>query len=539
MTDVPDWAQDQPAASGADPGTPDWAKDLSWGDVASQALHNTPESAGRFASDVAQPFIHPIQTAQNIGTLGHGLAQKLGLASGEDAIPAADAVGQYFKGRYGSLEGLKNSLANDPVGVAGDLSMVLTGGETALARAPGMLGRAGEVAGMAGRAIDPVANAAKVAAPIARGAGEVGARALGLSTGAGPEAIRQAAESGYEGGQAGEAFRANMRGQAPMRDAVDDAQNAVLQMRRERGRAYREGMNEVGRIDEPIDFGKIDAAVWDSQQVKRYKGQNLSPTTDAVRQQMTDAIGNWRDLDPAEFHTPEGIDALKQKLGDMRDATPPNTPERVAANQIFGAVRQSIIDQAPQYAGVMAGYEHASDLIKEMEKTLSINPKASIDTTLRKLQSVLRDNVTTAYGRRAELANYLTQHGAPHLLEKLAGQALSSYEPRGMNRMLAAGAIEAPLYLAAGVPAAIKAAPGLATMSPRLMGEAVHGAARAARRIEPAAPFVRPAIQTSRQIGRTSRQIEDDQGHRQGGSVRDLIAPTIRHIPGLKRRQPQ
>jgi hypothetical protein len=55
-------------------------------------------------------------------------------------------------------------------------------------------------------------------------------------------------------------------------------------------------------------------------------------------------------LDPAEFHTPEGIDPLKQKIGDIRDATQYGTPERVAANGIYNAVRQTIVDQAPEYA---------------------------------------------------------------------------------------------------------------------------------------------------------------------------------------------
>lgn len=51
----------------------------------------------------------------------------------------------------------------------------------------------------------------------------------------------------------------------------------------------------------------------------------------------------------------------------------------------------------------MKNYENASNLIREIEKTLSLNPKASIDTALRKLQSVMRDNVNTNYGKRGDL----------------------------------------------------------------------------------------------------------------------------------------
>jgi hypothetical protein len=71
-------------------------KPMSWSDVGSQALQNAPRSAGQFASDIAQPFLHLVDTISNIGDVGHGLAQKLGLASGEEDVPAADAVGTSF-----------------------------------------------------------------------------------------------------------------------------------------------------------------------------------------------------------------------------------------------------------------------------------------------------------------------------------------------------------------------------------------------------------------------------------------------------------
>jgi hypothetical protein len=41
-----------------------------------------------------------------------------------------------------------------------------------------------------------------------------------------------------------------------------------------------------------------------------------------------------------EFHTAEGIDALKQQLGDIREATQP------AADRIYQEVRWIIVDQA-------------------------------------------------------------------------------------------------------------------------------------------------------------------------------------------------
>jgi hypothetical protein len=198
---------------------------------------------------------------------------------------------------------------------------------------------------------------------------------------------------------------------------------------------------------------------------------------------MTDAIAKWKALDPAEYHTAEGIDALKQQLGDIRDSTQPNTPARVAAERIYQAVRQTIVDQAPKYAEVMKGYEQASDLIREIEKTLSVNPNASVDTALRKLTSVLRNNVSTNYGRRAELVDFLQRAGAPHLMQKLAGQMLSSVAPRGLGRVLAGSeGASAAGAMATGNPAlAATLLGGLAASSPAVMGGAAFGLGAATR----------------------------------------------------------
>ncbi|MES5485946.1 hypothetical protein QMZ05_24600 [Bradyrhizobium sp. INPA03-11B] len=482
---------------------------MSWSDVGLSALQNAPGSAVQFGHDIAQPFLHPIDTATNIKNLGHGILQKVGIMSGSEDEKYADAVGRFYADRYGGIENVKRAIANDPVGVLGDLSVLLSGGETALARVPGVVGKLGEVAGAAGRMVDPL----RAAAGAGKVAGRAGAEALGLTTGAGPEAIKIAARSGYEGGEAARAFRENMTRAAPMEDVVNDARNAVSQMRRERGDAYRTAMQGIGADKTILSWNDVDTALGDMDRVATFKGQSLSPSTEAMRDKITGVIDDWKNLRASEFHTPEGFDALKKKVGDLRDAAQRGTPERLVADQAYSAIRKTIVDQAPEYSKAMKGYEQASALIKEMETTLSAKPNAPVDRTLRKLQSVLRDNVNTAYGRRAELANYLVNAGAPRLMEKLAGQALSSWAPRGLNRMLAAGAMESvPMALGLGTAGAHGAAfaglGALPTMSPRLMGEASYGAGRAARMATPLSVLPRPA----RQLGRlpSSQEFNPD-----------------------------
>lgn len=88
----------------------------------------------------------------------------------------AQALGQFYKDRYGSGKNILNTLYNDPIGVLGDLSTVV-GGTGALVKGAGNLARAGKVASVGskianfGRALDPlsvVGRGARVATrPIA------------------------------------------------------------------------------------------------------------------------------------------------------------------------------------------------------------------------------------------------------------------------------------------------------------------------------------------------------------------------------------
>lgn len=475
------------AMPGANAGIANFAK------FAKDTVSNVPGSAVQMGAEILHAVTSPIETVTNIKDVGKGVLQKAGVIEGDDAVKNADAVGKFFADRYGGAENIANTIKTDPVGFLSDLAVVLSGGGAAAARAPGAIGKIGEVAAAAGRAVDPLTA---VGATL-KGAGHVAAPILGLTTGAGTEAIKTAARAGAEGGDAAKAFKEGMSA-SDMASVVNEAKSAVSQLRAERGAAYREGMAKIGADTSVLDFEKIDAALAKVSNVKTYKGQDLSPATAEIRTKIMKTVEDWKELPPGQFHTAEGLDALKQKIGDLRDAAAPGTPERVIADQIYNGVRSTIVAQAPEYAKVMKGYEQASSIIREIETTLSLKPNTNVDTALRKLQSVLRDNVNTNYGRRAELVDFLTRAGAPHLMEKLAGQALSSAVPRGLSRVGALGEGAGALSsLALGHPGAAAVLGGAAlASSPSLIGGASYLLGSASR-----LPL-RAAGQTSFQLGR-------------------------------------
>ena len=231
--------------------------------------------------------------------------------------------------------------------------------------------------------------------------------------------------------------------------------------------AYNAGKNKSTPVDEALQ--KV-------QSMGSYKGVQTNKNASGVVGEISDKIAEWRSLNPAEYHTPEGMDALKRAIGDIRDATQFGTPARRAADGVYNAVKGEITKQAPTYSKVMGQYASASDELAQIEKALSLGDKTSKDTAIRKLQSLMRNNAQTSYGNRLSLAQQLEQKGGVELTPAIAGQAMNTWTPRGITGAmqkagglgLAGASLLNPSLLAAGAVAPLG--------SPRLMGEALYKA---------------------------------------------------------------
>lgn len=132
-----------------------------------EMVRNIPGSAARVAGDVWTAVSSPIDTARAVGTVAQSFGNKLGRNAAEfvqgvemEPMPehseaAANAVGSAIKGRYGSLDALKQTVEDDPVGFLVDVS-----GAGSATRIPA-------VARVAG-AVDPLTGAAKAGQAVAR-----------------------------------------------------------------------------------------------------------------------------------------------------------------------------------------------------------------------------------------------------------------------------------------------------------------------------------------------------------------------------------
>lgn len=463
---------------------PEAATTRSWSDIPLEAIKNTPASAVNFAQGIYQALRHPLDTAGGLadaaaGGLKNALPQ--GLAdfvdkfdpnpeAGKRAVATADAVGSFYKDRYGSSDGLKNTMATDPVGVAGDLSMLFGGGAALAGKAPKMGGVAHALS-TAQRYTNPLNAVKPVLSGAAKVAGAVGKNVLGMTTGVGAENVAQAFRSGAGGKSA---FMDNLTGKSEMADVLDLAKKNIQTMGQQKTAAYRSGMVDIRSDKSVLNFANIDKAVSDGVAGVSFKGQIKNAKGAQIMNEIGAEISNWKKLNPSDFHTPEGLDALKQKIGGIVESIPfEEKTARMVGNGIYNSIKNEITTQAPTYAKVMKGYAESSDQIKEIERALSLGNKAAADTGMRKLQSLSRNNVQTNYGHRLDLAKLLEQQGGNEILPAIAGQSMNSWTSRGLagraENLATIGASSLnPWFLGA-----------LPFQSPKAVGGALYGAGKA------------------------------------------------------------
>lgn len=439
-------------------------------DVGGEALANLFPSAVQFGKDITYPIRKPLEFAKNIATLGKGIVELAIPGEQEDEKVARD-VGRFIANRYGGMENVKKTIAEDPVGFLSDAASVLTFGGGFVAKAPGTLGTIGQKAATVGQAVDPLMITGKTAAAAGSGVAELS----GKLTGAGAEAIKTAARSGQVGGPAGAAFLKNLLGKESPELTVSKAKEGINVMRARKNLAYQQGMEAIDG-SKKIDFDNVEKAInneLDKFFIVGEKGKVLkgSKVTQTKIDDIKELIEKWKS-DPS-LHTVDGIDALKIAIDDLKPPVTDRTRQAVTAvGDATRVVRKAILDVEPKYGKVMEGYAEASSLLDEIKKSLVGGEKASADTALRKLQSVMRNNVNTNFGARLENFRTLDSIDDLFLAERVAGQALSSLGGRGI-----AGQISPYGVLAAGagfdIPTAILT--GIGT-SPKIAGTTSYGA---------------------------------------------------------------
>lgn len=298
----------------------------------------------------------------------------------------------------------------------------------------------------------------------------------GLTTGTGGQAIRNAFDIGLKGAKEEvDAFSNAIKGNVPAQQTVNKAKSALDKIRNTISLEYRANKANLTKDKSVIGFDDIDSSLEKISSAGQFKGQVTKESTQEIQQKITKIVNDWKKLDPQEYHTPEGFDALKQKIGDFYETTKPGTSERNVVNQVYNSIGDTIRKNAPIYDEMMSDYAAGKNLIREIEDTFSLKEGKPTDTQFRKLQSVLRSNVNTNFGERFNLAQKLNEL-EPTLFPEITGQTLNPLAPSGIQRAVGGANLlaQAGNVLTGGATIPLEYLLTLPAQSPRFMGNVAY-----------------------------------------------------------------
>jgi hypothetical protein len=437
-------------------------------------------TVGGFAGNVAKSgfgavknlltaVLHPVKTIEGAAKiLGGATASTFTL--GQKSTPEFDSFITFLKGRYGSVDALKKTAYEDPVGFLIDLSTILDAGASGLAKAGDIskiseITKAGEIASKVADITNPIKIAGKAAGPVLSKAGNAISETLGSITGAGGGAIKEGLANPSEG------FYSGLRGNSSPAEIVQESKQALNAAKAERTATYQSQLADIKNAPTKLDISPLKAEL--TKQLNKFgvqvdgKGNlifdnsTISDSSDIGKiQQAFDDINRWERSQ--KNLAPVGVDTLKRRLDNLYS---PTSDVRAFTTALKSTAGKILKDNVPGYEQMTKTYQQSTQFIDDVTKGLSLGDKASTDTALRKLSSALKQNNEF----RTELVNQLQEIGGKDLTGKIAGYNLSSLIPRSI---VGKGADILALYgLAHALNPAMFAA--LATSSPRLVGEVV------------------------------------------------------------------
>ena len=261
--------------------------------VATGAVLNFPKSFGSMVGDVYEAVTSPVETIKSVLDIGAGTLQNLlpdkvvdFVGRDQASIDKANLVKQFYVNRYGNLENAKQALTNDPASVLSDLSLFLTGGAGLAPKAS----TASKVLTTAAKVTDPLSI---ITSPVKLGAQAL-APSLGMMTGAGSEAVRQAFEAGKEGGVKGKSFTENLRGTADQLQVLEDAKANLDAMTKQQQQAYRANMANIKTDQTILKFDDVNTALQNAMDKITYKGKVKSQYALDKVQEAQKIIDDWK-----------------------------------------------------------------------------------------------------------------------------------------------------------------------------------------------------------------------------------------------------
>lgn len=482
-----------------------------------KTIANIPSSGFNLAKNLYSSLRHPVETVKAVGQTALGGIQKL-IPGEQKSEQKFDAVANFFKDRYGGTDKVLKTIQEDPVGFALDVSTIFTGAG-ALLKGAGTVSKAssltklGQTASKIGKTVEPISLATKgigtIAKPLAKGITKLGQESLGISTGAGGDVIKSAFQAGKTGSKE---FTEALRGKTSKYNIVTAAREGLNSLKDSRASEYVSKLKKVKNSTKKLDTTPIiyefknklsDYGIKIGVGNKlNFKNSVIGDSSEAKRiQSVLEEAIKWKDK------TPAGLDTLKRRLGDFYT---PSGQGRALTTSLEKGVADLLKKKVPGYEEMVKGYQSTSELIKEIESTLSLGPKVNADTVIRKLIGAMKSDT----GVKQSLIKTIDDLTKVDLEGAITGASLSGVVPSGLiGRSIFAGAGGVGLAGIAGIgsfnPALLS---GLVFSSPRVVGEFLRILGLSSNKVEKITSLIEKTKLTSPEIRMAGGEVGQIKG---------------------------
>jgi hypothetical protein len=475
-------------------------EEKTWSETFGRSAERLVPSTIQAGKDIIHAISHPIETGKALGQLGKGIYSKAegALGASQDAESKAQNeallnafVDEYVK-KYGSVQGFKKALAEDPASILADASLFITGGTSAIARGTGLAGKTTGMAGAAAKALEKTGKAAQYLDPLYSSvaipgivskkiAGPISAGAAKLFAGESYASYRKAAQAGFSAPKIDrEAFVSHLTGKADEAEIVNSVRAAFGQMQKERSDNFFKSMQDAYSGNIPnTTYGLIDNALDDARKIVYNIGASgvaVEKYQNAARllNEIEGVINFYKSnsSDPA-FGSLKGAHSLKVTIGDRLQNYRDPISGKVGTT-IYNAVRDTIAADpkiGPKYMKTMEDYGKISDDLAEISGTLGLGKRNLKSTSLKKILSV-KDNQT----KRA-LIDELAKRDS-RIPFMIAGNELHDWLPGGLRQAILGTSSLGHLGVLGPLGAAISIPAQAALHSPRVMANLNYAAGR-------------------------------------------------------------
>jgi hypothetical protein len=456
-----------------------------------QTISNIPQSGYNLGKGFYDMLRHPIDTVSSLGKIAAGTVTSLepnfiprNQAANAENEALARGVGNYYKDR---IMNPARTLQEDPIGALFDLSTILSGGggaalklQSAAGRTGGALGKVAETASTAGNITNPLFQ-------LGKGYEKVSPHLFGTVTGTGAETVKGVYEASKQG--VNNAINQILE-KSNVSDVLNKAQQGLQKMISNKNIEYQTAKTGWAADNTRLSFAPIKTAYQDAKNSIYLKGETrVEPEELKSINRVGKILDDWEKK--PSLHTAVGYDFLKQKI----DAVYPDSPKMTQAQRIIeqtrNAVKDHIIQNAPEYQTAMRDYEDAIGTINDIKSSFSLNTRASKETALKKLLNTTKDKT----GIKLSLADKMKESTGIDIAPDIAGANM-----RGLyaeNLLGQAGGVGG-IYNA--VTAGINPVNllGIAATSPKAVGLLTHAAGKVARYAKPIDLTARTGVQLAK-----------------------------------------